>query len=157
MGDILNLGFGHTGIYNEFVIDPPPTTVAYIADLSGRERTRTTDATPIVAFQFWPLTVISAIAKPSMGDLVIHVLAHKLDGSIAGSWHRGRTAKWDNTGAITLVGSTYDMRPENGSSGCVVDITTSTTALGVQLTGLAATTIDWVVKWEWLTLNDVTA
>lgn len=103
---------------------------------------QTTDDTPVVAAYF------DAVPYPLCGFFFeVKVTALSSTGSILGTYWRQAAFRSSATGALTQVGSTRSVVTDNeDSSGMDVTVAVgSTSQIQVTVTGVAATTINWVL------------
>lgn len=103
---------------------------------------QTTDATPTVAAYF------DATQYPLCGFFFeVKIVARDATGSVAATYWRQAAFRSSSTGALTQVGSTRTVVTDNeDSSGMDVSVAVgSTSQIQVTVTGVAATTINWVL------------
>lgn len=102
---------------------------------------QTTDATPVVAAEFdatqYPLEAFFFEVK---------VVAVYADGSKGGTYWRQAAFRSSANGTLTQIGSTRSVVTDNeDTAGMDVSVAPSTTKVQVTVTGVAATTINWVL------------
>lgn len=111
---------------------------------------QTTDDTPISSGEFLPFGLVGR----AIGTVAVRVIALKNDNSVAGTWHIGRSAKWDAGLAIAAVGAQFDISPEQGSSGYTVTLDFAT-GVEVLMTGAVGDTVDWLVEFEFICMENL--
>ena len=106
---------------------------------------RTTDAGGVAV-------VHTAGLSLAIGTLTAKIWARLSDGSAGAFWWRSTVARWDLSANITLIGSAgQDVIPpqvDAALSTASVTLPVASGGIEVQIAGLAATTIDWLVIYE---------
>jgi hypothetical protein len=144
------LGFGaiaHARGFYGLVPNNANVNMHYSEGLIG---IRTQDATPTMLIDI-------ASGASAVANLTVKVIARKSDNSIAGSWHKGITVKWDGSFAATDVGASYDVAAEQGSSGYTVTLSIASAVIRCEVTGAAASNVDWFGRYEYLALDEAVA
>lgn len=102
---------------------------------------QTTDATPVVAAYF------DATQYPLEGFFFeVKVVALSSTGSVAATYWRQAAFRSSSDGTLTQVGSTRSVVTDNeDSAGMDVTVAASGKQIQVTVTGVAATTINWVL------------
>jgi len=110
----------------------------------ARSTVRTTDATPTIALEV-------DIASPTAGFAKLDVVAANNTRILV--WAIGRCRPWRaNGGVVVLAGTERALYTPDGDAGlntCLATMILSGTKLQVQVTGVAATVIDWLINLEW--------
>lgn len=102
---------------------------------------QTTDATPVVAAEF-----DATQYKLQAFFFEVKVVAVYSDGSLGATYWRQAAFRSSSTGAVTQIGSTRTVVTDNeDTAGMDISVAASGNKVQVTVTGVAATTINWVL------------
>lgn len=151
---LLNLGYGNLA-ESAFWDSNPLVLPSEIGRIQGVLQYQSTVAGAQDIQAIYPPGILTGSGMACLADVVVRVVGMKSDNTVAGSWHRGVTVKWDAGGTPTIIGAEYELRPEQGTSGHAFTLPLGSGGVLLRLTPATATTINWVFEISMLTLDNI--